>query len=338
MFSALANPLRANARAMAKYAYSTSAGSSSSGSSKLLTIGVPTVAAAAAAYYFFSPQSSAAAASKKDAPASPAAPAAAAANPLSVALNPKEFVDFKLRKVEKLTHNTSRFIFDLEKDQKLGLDTASCVVTKFTGPDGKPVIRPYTPTSDADVTGEFDLVVKRYEGGPMSSHIHAMQPGDVLAVKGPISKYPLERNKHEKLGLIAGGSGITPMFQVIQHLLKDKEDKTEISLIFANVTPDDIIMKDEIDALAKANPNRFKVTYLVDKAADGWKGPTGFVTKELIKEHMPDYNKGNAKVMVCGPPGMMKAVCGVKGPNFTQGEVDGALKDLGYDSEHVFKF
>ncbi|KAG0230508.1 NADH-cytochrome b5 reductase [Actinomortierella wolfii] len=337
MFSAIANPLRANVRMMAKQAYSTSAGASSSGSSKLLTIGVPTLAAAGAAYYFFSPGSNASAEVKKSSSsASTAAPAAAAT--VSTALNPKEFVDFKLRKVEKLTHNTSRFIFDLEKDQKLGMDVASCVVTKFVGPDGKPVIRPYTPTSDSDTTGEFDLVVKRYEGGPMSSHIHAMKPGDVLAVKGPISKYPLERNKHEKIGMIAGGSGITPMYQVIQHLLKDKEDKTQIALIFANVTPDDIIMKDEIDALAKAHPDRFKVTYVVDKAADGWKGPTGFVTKELIKEHMPDYEKGNSKVMVCGPPGMMKAVCGVKGPNFTQGEVDGALKDLGYDSEHVFKF
>lgn len=35
---------------------------------------------------------------------------------------------------------------------------------------------------------------------------------------------------------------------------------------------------------------------------------------------------------------MMKSVCGVKGPNFTQGEVDGALKELGLDSDHVFKF
>ncbi|KAG0260366.1 NADH-cytochrome b5 reductase [Actinomortierella ambigua] len=338
MFSAIANPLRANARIMAKHAYSTSAGSSS-GSSKLLTIGVPTVAAAAAAYYFFSPQSTATESKgKKDAPAPPAAAAAAAVAAAKTALNPKDFVDFKLRKVEKLTHNTSRFIFDLEKDQKLGLDTASCVVTRFSGPDGKLIIRPYTPTTDADLTGEFDLVVKRYEGGPMSSHIHSLKPGDVLSIKGPISKYPMDRNKHEKIGMIAGGSGITPMFQVIQHLLKDKEDKTEISLIFANVTPDDIIMKEEIDALAKANPTRFKVTYLVDKAADGWKGPTGFVTKELIKEHMPGHEQGNTKVMVCGPPGMMKAVCGVKGPNFTQGEVDGALKELGYDSEHVFKF
>lgn len=40
----------------------------------------------------------------------------------------------------------------------------SCVVTKFIKEDGKPVIRPYTPTSDHDRVGEFDFVIKRYEG------------------------------------------------------------------------------------------------------------------------------------------------------------------------------
>lgn len=35
---------------------------------------------------------------------------------------------------------------------------------------------------------------------------------------------------------------------------------------------------------------------------------------------------------------MMVSVCGPKGPNFTQGEVEGALKELGLTIEQVFKF
>ncbi|KAI1303944.1 NADH-cytochrome b5 reductase [Mortierella claussenii] len=165
-----------------------------------------------------------------------------------------------------------------------------------------------------------------------------MKPGDTLAVKGPISKYPLKANQHESVSLIAGGTGITPMMQVISGLLRDKEDKTKINLIFANVSPDDIILKDEIDAFAKAHPDRFKVTYVVDKASDAWKGPTGYVTTELIKKYNPEIGQGNTKVFVCGPPPMMKLVSGPKGPNFTQGEVDGALKELGLTNDQVFKF
>lgn len=40
--------------------------------------------------------------------------------------------------------------------------------------------------------------------------------------------------------MIAGGSGITPMFQIIKSSVKDKEDKTKLALIYANVDEDDI--------------------------------------------------------------------------------------------------
>jgi cytochrome-b5 reductase len=50
--------------------------------------------------------------------------------------------------------------------------------------------------------------------------------------------------KHfRKLVMIAGGSGITPLFQVINQVLKTEEDTTEIWLLFANQTPQDVLMK-----------------------------------------------------------------------------------------------
>ncbi|KAF9928159.1 NADH-cytochrome b5 reductase [Linnemannia zychae] len=318
----LINPVKISARALSAAvpkhaAYSTS--TQSGHTSKWLTVGLPLGISAAAAYYYFGSDNSNSKAAAAAAAAEPKSKVAAAPKePIASALDPNAFVDFKLKKIEPLTHNTSRFTFELKDGQTLGMNVTSCVVTKFVKEDGKPVIRPYTPTSDADHTGSFDFVIKKYEG--------------------PISKHPFKQNQFETVSLIAGGSGITPMIQIISNLLKDKEEKTKINLIFANVTPEDIILKDELDAFAKNHPDRFKVTYVVDKPVDGWKGPTGYVTAELIKKHIPDVDKGNTKVFVCGPPLMMKSVCGPKGPNFTQGEVEGALKELGFDSDHVFKF
>lgn len=74
----------------------------------------------------------------------------------------------------------------------------------------KPVIRPYTSTSDEDAAGFVDLVVKKYPNGPMSEHMHNMEPGQWLDFKGPIPKYSWEANKHDQIALIAGGMGITP--------------------------------------------------------------------------------------------------------------------------------
>lgn len=98
--------------------------------------------------------------------AAPEAKAAAAIpkEPIASALDPNAFVDFKLKSVHPLTPNTSRFTFELKEGQTLGMEVTSCVVTKFVKEDGKPVIRPYTPTSDVDQTGSFDFVIKHYEG------------------------------------------------------------------------------------------------------------------------------------------------------------------------------
>ena len=122
------------------------------------------------------------------------------------------FISLKLDNVEKVNHNTKKFRFSLpNSDDVSGLHIASALLTKYQGPDlEKPVIRPYTPTSDEDEKGFVDLLVKRYEGGPMSMHLHEMEPGQRLDFKGPIPKYPWETNKHKHIALIAGGTGITP--------------------------------------------------------------------------------------------------------------------------------
>jgi cytochrome-b5 reductase len=57
----------------------------------------------------------------------------------------------------------------------------------------------------------MDLIVKKYEGGPMSTYLHNMEPGQRLDIKGPIPKYPWEANKHDHIALLAGGTGITPV-------------------------------------------------------------------------------------------------------------------------------
>jgi cytochrome-b5 reductase len=49
-----------------------------------------------------------------------------------------------------------------------------------------------------------------------------------------------------KIGCIAGGTGITPCYQVIQSVLDNKDDKSQLSLIFGNRTTKDILLKEEL--------------------------------------------------------------------------------------------
>lgn len=71
---------------------------------------------------------------------------------------------------------------------------------------------------------------------------------------------------------MAGGSGITPHYQLIDAALSDKTDTTKWTLIYSNVTEEDILLRKEWDSLAKANPDRLKVVYTLDQPPAGWKG------------------------------------------------------------------
>eukprot|EP01119_Soliformovum_irregulare_P010032 TRINITY_DN2430_c0_g1_i1.p1 TRINITY_DN2430_c0_g1~~TRINITY_DN2430_c0_g1_i1.p1 ORF type:complete len:310 (-),score=110.84 TRINITY_DN2430_c0_g1_i1:140-958(-) len=254
------------------------------------------------------------------------------------ALDPQNFVAFKLKSVRDVNHNTRIYTFDLGDPKAIiGLDVASCLVTKANiGENGKPVIRPYTPVSSNDEKGVMELMVKEYPNGVMSKHIANLKPGDTLEMKGPIPKIRYTPNMKKKIGMICGGTGLTPMLQVVRAILKNPEDKTDVTLVFANVTEEDILIKDEIDALAKKHKN-FHVKYVLEKPPKGWKGYTGYVSEAIIKETMPSAADGNL-VMVCGPPPMMKAISGDKAPDYSQGEVDGLLKKLGYNKDQVYKF
>lgn len=114
------------------------------------------------------------------------------------------------------------------------------------------------------------FVVKKYPGGPMTEHMHSMKVGDKLDMKGPIPKYPWEANKHEHIALIAGGTGITPMWQLARAIFKNPEDKTKVTLVFGNIKEEDILLKEEWEKLENDYPQRMRAFYTLDQPPEGW--------------------------------------------------------------------
>lgn len=190
-----------------------------------------------------------------------------------------------------------------------------------------------------DDRGYFDLIVKRYPNGPMSNQLHNMEPGQRLDFKGPIPKYPWEANKHEHIALIAGGTGITPMYQLARAIFKNPNDKTSVTLVFGNVSEEDILLKREFEDLENKFPQRFRAFYLLDNPPESWTGGAkGHITKDLLKQVLPGPDGTNTKVFVCGPPGLYKAIAGPKKSPSDQGELLGYLSELGYSKDQVYKF
>jgi cytochrome-b5 reductase len=198
------------------------------------------------------------------------------------------------------------------------------------------VVANKTPT--IGTKGYLDLLVKKYPDGPMSTHLHDMAPGQRLDFKGPLPKYPWTTNKHTHIAFVAGGTGITPMYQLMRAIFNNPDDNTKVTLVFGNITEEDILLKGEFDRLENTYPQRFRAFYVLDKPPKEWAGGKGFVTKELLKQVLPEPKSDNVKVFVCGPPGLMKAISGGKKSPRDQGELAGILKELGYSEDQVYKF
>ncbi|KAJ6717154.1 putative proteinDH-CYTOCHROME B5 REDUCTASE [Salix koriyanagi] len=240
-------------------------------------------------------------------------------------LDPENFKEYELVKRTELSHNVAKFKFALPTPNSvLGLPIGQHMSCRGKDSVGEEVVKPYTPTTlDSDI-GYFELVIKMYPQGRMSHHFREMREGDYMAVKGPKGRFKYQPNQVRAFGMIAGGTGITPMFQVTRAILENPDDKTTIHLIYANVTYEDILLKEEIDNLATIFPNQFNIYYVLNQPPEGWEGGVGFISKEMIQSRCP-APAHDVQILRCGPPPMNKAMAA-------------HLNDLGYTSQMQFQF
>lgn len=187
--------------------------------------------------------------------------------------------------------------------------------------------RPYTPINlihnyDAPID-QFDILVRKYPNGIISGFLCSRQPGDIVNVRGPFVKVDIDKVvcKYDRLGLIAGGTGITPMLQIIRFVLQTCE-RTVMTLLFGNVNDSEVLLRDELDHIANQHPTRFTINYTV--------GPE--ITEEMIKSVMPAPDDPTAMLFVSGPPLMMKAI----GGGGRKEPLGGILGRLGYKNVHKY--
>lgn len=255
--------------------------------------------------------------------------------------SPAEFKEFQLISSQYETHDTRRFLFSTgDAAASMNLPIASCILCKYTDAEGKAVVRPYTPINSNQTKGTFELLIKRYPKSKMGTHVFEMRVGESLEMKGPFEKFKYTPNQWSHIGMIAGGTGIAPMFQVIQGILENPKDKTHISLVYANNGRKDILLNNELATLRKAHDN-FDLYFTLLDVPKRWMGGVGFINSDVLTTFMPKAGEKKTQILVCGPPPMMKAICGDK--DFTkqppgQGEVSGLLGELKYGSSQVFKY
>nr|XP_019962756.1 PREDICTED: NADH-cytochrome b5 reductase 3-like [Paralichthys olivaceus] len=73
-------------------------------------------------------------------------------------------------------------------------------------------------------------------------------------------------------------------------------------------TEKDILLRPELEEIQVNNPDRFKLWFTVDKAPENWEYSQGFISEDMVREHLPPPGD-DALVLMCGPPPMIQFAC-----------------------------
>ena len=244
--------------------------------------------------------------------------------PRSSFLLPRSWTTARLHSKKIVSRDTRIFIFKLDHDEQvLGLPVGQHLMIRIRDPvTREAIIRSYTPISNITQKGYLHVLVKVYfdtdaaKGGQMTQAMDALPIGHGVDFKGPIGKFEYlgkgicsistERRTVKRFVMICGGSGITPIFQVFRAVMQDSGDKTTCTVFDGNRLLEDILCREDIDALVKGNEKRAKVLYTLTKAPEGWKGLKGRISGELVKQHCtPDED---TMVLICGPDALEKSM------------------------------
>ncbi|KAL4774719.1 nitrate reductase [NADPH] [Aspergillus nidulans var. acristatus] len=249
-------------------------------------------------------------------------------SPRPTFLTPKAWTKATLTKKTSVSSDTHIFTLSLEHpSQALGLPTGQHLMLKTPDPKSSSsgsIIRSYTPISPADQLGTVDILIKIYAetpttpGGKMTTALDALPLGSVIECKGPTGRFEyIDRGRVLISGkerfvksfvMICGGTGITPIFQVLRAVMQDEQDETECVLLDGNRLEGDILLKQELDKFEalEGKKEKCRIVHTLTKGGEKWTGRRGRIDEELIREHAgtPD---GETMVLICGPEAMEKA-------------------------------
>ncbi|PYH79096.1 nitrate reductase [Aspergillus uvarum CBS 121591] len=248
-----------------------------------------------------------------------------ASEPRAEFLQSRTWSKMTLTRKTEVSWDTRIFTFQLEHDkQTLGLPIGQHLMIKVPDPasNTESILRSYTPISETSQEGTMDLLVKIYfdtptqKGGKMTTALEKLPLGSAIDCKGPTGRFEYlghgkvlvsgKERSVRSFKMICGGTGITPVFQVLRAVMQDKADPTTCVVLNGNRQEEDILCRAELDAFAAMDDtNKCQIVHTLTKAPDSWTGRRGRISEDMLREFA--VNDGESMVLVCGPEAMEKS-------------------------------
>lgn len=156
------------------------------------------------------------------------------------------------------------------------------------------------PFSLSQIPGDngFRLTVRNV--GDYTNDLRTLKSGAKVLVSGPLGRFTSDVARTKRRLFIAGGVGITPIRSLAEEACLTRQDSV---LLYANRSPDDVALGDEIKELATQG---LKTNYVYSAAPSSYTGEKGRINLALVKRLVPDYAERD--IYLCGPPPMMSSL------------------------------
>ncbi|MBN1870902.1 MAG: FAD-dependent oxidoreductase [Candidatus Omnitrophica bacterium] len=211
-------------------------------------------------------------------------------------------MDTNILKVIQRTHNVKSF----RCEPKARVDFTAGQFMKVTLKVNQENQSKYFSISNSPTEKGYYEFTKKITESDFSKALDRLKAGDPLTLDLPKGSFTL-KEEDKKAAFLSGGIGITPLRSMIQYAV-DMNLKVNIVLLYGNHTEKDIVFREDLDALSDHSQN-VRIIHTLDSPdidRNRWRGRTGLINAQMIKEEVPDYQE--RKFFICGPPQMVLAL------------------------------
>ncbi|MDE9366119.1 ferredoxin reductase [Luteipulveratus sp. YIM 133132] len=161
--------------------------------------------------------------------------------------------------------------------------------------DGVRLWRAYSITSGPRRDGCVEVTVKAISGGAVSTHlVRSLRPGCVVQMEQADGEFVLPERLPDRVLLLTGGSGITPVMGILRHTVDRLDD---VVLLHSAPRPEDVIFAAELRRLAADG----RIS-LHERHTD----VGGVLDPTELDALVPDWR--TRETFACGPAGMLEAL------------------------------
>ena len=168
---------------------------------------------------------------------------------------------------------------------------------------GEILYRTFSISSVPNAGNSLTLTIKKIKDGKVTNYLaDSLRVGDTLEVTAPSGQFFINPEPaHQKhYVMIAGGSGITPIYSMIGAILKF-EPKSKITLLYANRNLNSIIFKEKLEQWTTEFSTQLEVKHFLSEEENPKKAIKGYITRIFLEEMLKQYGKSKLDFYLCGP-------------------------------------